>query len=191
MNPNDYLDRPSQDLGNLAEWDPSCVTYKERVGTLSHLSNTVRPDIAFSTSFLSPFMGCFQVQHWRAAKQVLRYLIGTAEEGIMYQGKRGTDFVCEGYSDSDFAGFRIERKSTSGHICLAGGGAVSWRSKKQTVVAQSSVESEYISSSFAIRECSWLLQLLREFCRGQPKSMVLHCDNQGTMSLAKEARLTE
>lgn len=174
MTTNQCLDHVSDECEVSEEWNQACVPYKELVGTLLHLSNTVRPDIAFSTSHLSRFMVAFQRKHWLAAKQVLRYLLGTSQSGNMYQANSGKTFRCDGYCDSDFTGFRIDRKSTSVYMFVVAGGAVSWRSKKQTVVAQSSMESEYISCSFAVREVLWMLQLLKDLCRVHQKSMILY-----------------
>ena len=102
------------------------VPYMELVGSLLHLSNTTRPDIAYACSLLSRYMQDTRRCHWKAAKAVLRYLKGTKDCGIVYS-RCGN---LHGYTDADFAGDRDDRKSTSGYVFLNSGGAISWRSKK-------------------------------------------------------------
>lgn len=124
------------------------------MGCLLYLSNTTRPDLSYSAGLLSRHMHAPKMAHWKAAKGVLRYLKGTKELGICYE--KGGDPKLSAYSDSDWGQEKPERKSISGHVFLFAKGAVSWRSKKQSVVAQSTVEAQYIALSFAIREAMWL-----------------------------------
>lgn len=112
------------------------VPHREVVGVLIHLSNTMRPDIAFAVSRLSRYMHEHSLQHWNSVKHLLRYLNGTIDAGISYNcNKKQTE--CIWYADVDFAGDKDDRKSTSRYVFMRGGGAISWRSKKQTIVAQS------------------------------------------------------
>ena len=90
-----------------------------------------------------------------------------------------------GYSDSDFAGDIDLRKSTSGALFLFGGGAISGRSKKQSVVAQSSVEAEYIALSLAVREALWLRKLDVVFMT-VPTPILWGVDNQSALALAHD-----
>lgn len=164
--------------------DMASVPYRQLVGALLHLSNTTRPDIAFATSYLSRFIQNPNRDHWNAAKHVLRYLKKTIKSGISYT-RSSSAFSVHGYTDSDFAGDRIDRKSTSGHVFLTGGGAVAWRSKKQKVVAQSTVEAEYIATSFAVREALWLQRLAMDLCPTVKGGILLYSDNQGSIALGK------
>ena len=82
-----------------------------------------------------------QTHHMKAVTRILRYLKRTSGWGILFQRKKELD-VCA-YTDSDWAGDRDERKSTAGYFALVGGNLVTWRSKKQKVVALSSVEAEF------------------------------------------------
>ena len=158
--------------------------YRQLVGCILHLANTTRPDIAFAAGYLSRFMSEPGISHWKAAKHVLRYLKGTRKLGIPYEWKE-ENTTLHGFSDSDFAGDVDKRKSTSGNCFLFGGGAVAWMSKKQGVVAQSSVEAEYIALSFAVREALWLRKL--EVILGNTATpLTLAADNQGALSLAHD-----
>ena len=83
------------------------------------------------------------MDHWRVAKKVMRYLQGTKDYMLMYRQTDNLDLV--GYSNADFAGCVDSRKSTSGYIFIMTGGAVSWRSVKQTLITTSTMEDKFIS----------------------------------------------
>ena len=117
-----------------------------------YLVNT-RPDICYATHALSQFMCAPKKIHLHAAKYILRYLKGTIGMGIKYD-KVNIELL--GYSDSDWVGSSIERKSTSGYCFSLRSGMVSWSSRKQNLVALSSIEVEYIASSLGAREAVWL-----------------------------------
>ena len=91
-------------------------------------------------------------------KQVFRYFYGTSDYGLHYQGRPGLDSVLDicGFVDADLAGYLDQRKSTSGYLCNLFGGAISWMSKKQSVVALSTIEAEYIAATHASKEEVWL-----------------------------------
>lgn len=159
------------------------VPYKELIGALLHLANTTRPDISFISGYLSRFMQDPCKLHWTAAKHVIRYLKATKELGIVYTRGIDHELGIHGYTDSDFAADVTDRTSTSGYVFMHSGGAVSWKSKKQDVIAQSTVEAEYIAMSY-IREALWLKRMLQDLSITK-NSMVLFADNQGAMSLCE------
>ena len=88
-------------------------------------------------------------EHWTAVKRILRYLKGTPTYGLMYMTSGDTSGTLIGYSDADWAGDVNDRKSTSGYLFMMSGAAVSWKSQKQTCVALSTVEAEFIALSAA------------------------------------------
>ena len=158
--------------------------YLQLIGALLHLANTTRPDIAFAVGFMSRFMENPGSQHWNASKHVLKYLKSNRTSGITYSRSGHQDL--HGYSDSDFAGDRDTSKSTSGFVFMFSGGAISWRSKKQTITAQSTVEAEYIALSYSIRELIWLPRMVRELKIKKPQTgITLYGDNQGSISLSR------
>ncbi|XP_038697950.1 secreted RxLR effector protein 161-like [Tripterygium wilfordii] len=118
--------------------------YRSLVGGLNYLAHT-RPDIAFSVGVVSRFMHSPSKHHLGAAKRVLKYIAGTVEYGIWYS--KVSNFKLIGFTDSDWAGYLDDRKSTSRIIFNLGSRAISWSSKKQEVVALSTAESEYIATS--------------------------------------------
>lgn len=128
--------------------------YKEAIGSLIYLMIGSRPDIAYSVSKLSQFMDAYDKTHWTAVKHILRYLKGTLDLGIAYQ-RNGTNKL-EGFCDSDYAGDQNTRRSTSGYIFMLNGGAVSWSSKLQQIIALSTTEAEYISLAEATKQSIWL-----------------------------------
>ncbi|WJZ94359.1 hypothetical protein VitviT2T_013228 [Vitis vinifera] len=99
-----------------------------------------RPDIAYIVGMLGRYLSNLGMDHWRAAKRVMRYLQRTKEYMLTYRRLDQLEFI--GYSDSDFAGCQDSRRSTSGYIYLLAGGAISWRSAKQTLVTSSTMEAE-------------------------------------------------
>jgi hypothetical protein len=99
-------------------------------------------------------------RHWIAAKHVLRYLRGSIAYGLRYISSGGV--LLHGYADSDWAGSSLDRKSTSGYCFSLGSAMISWSSKKQGSIAQSTAEAEYIAASNASREAVWL----RKLCLG-------------------------
>ena len=124
--------------------------------------------------------------HWKAARNVLRYLQGTKTLVILYERhKCNRDIKLLGYSYSDFASDVGNRRSTGGHCFLFGGAVVSWRSKKQEFVAQSTVEAEYVALSFAVREVIWLMKL--EVGVSMKKIPInVGCDNKGALAIESD-----
>ena len=118
--------------------------YKSAVGMLLYLSGWTHPDIMFAVSIVTRFCSKPNKQHWVAVKRILRYLKGTVNHGLMYS-KQDDNKTMLGYSDSDWAGDLIDRKSTSGYLLMMSGASVSWKSKKQTCVVLSTAEAEYVA----------------------------------------------
>ena len=104
-------------------------------------------------------------------ERIIRYLKGTLDFGLLY-GKDGSK-DCFGYSDADWAGDIDDRKSTSGYLCQIGGTAISWRSKKQTCVALSTAEAEYMALVNAAQEAIWLRQLITDLRSASTEAMVI------------------
>ena len=155
------------------------------VGSLNYLTTT-RPDISFVVGILSRFMQKPCEGHWSAAKRVLRYLKGTQDFGIKYT--QVDDFSLIGYSDSDFDGDKETGVSTSGYAMSLGSGAVSWRSRKQSVPADSTTEAEYVAAAEATKEIVWLRKILEDLQVKQVQSTPLMIDNTSAIKLAKNPK---
>ncbi|RVW87157.1 Retrovirus-related Pol polyprotein from transposon TNT 1-94 [Vitis vinifera] len=156
--------------------------YQRLVGKLIYLSHT-RPDIGFSVSVVSQFMNNPTEKHMTAVIRILRYLKMTPRKGLFFQ--RTTNKEIEIFSDADWAGSVTDRRSTSGYCSFVWGNLVTWRSKKQSVVARSSAEAEFRAMAQGICEGIWLNRLLEELRVPLKHPMVLYCDNQATISIAK------
>ena len=160
----------------------NCMQYQRLVGKLIYLEHT-RPDIAYAVGVVSRFMHIPQVQHMEAVIRILRYLKGSPGRGILYQ-KNGHLDLCA-YTSADWAGDRDDRKSTSGYFTLVGGNLVTWRSKKQKVVALSSAEAEFRGVVNGIAEVLWPRKLLTELGYIPTKSCELYCDNQAAINISE------
>ena len=177
---------PGTHLEKLAE-DEEVVEqqlYQSVVGSLMYLSVCTRPDIAYAVGTLARFSSKPGKSHWMAVKRVLRYLKGTANDGILFRGGERKNLV--GYSDADWAGDRQDRKSTSGYLFQIAGGPISWRSKKkQGSVALSTAEAEYVALSSAAQETVWLRKLISELKNPPECPTVILEDNQSAIAMAK------
>eukprot|EP00253_Pinus_taeda_P025567 PITA_25567 len=159
--------------------------YRQLVGSLNYLTTT-RPDISFVVGILSRFMQKPCEGHWSAAKRVLRYLKGTQDLGIKYT--QVDDFSLIGYSDSDFDGDKETGVSTSEYAMSLGLGAVSWRSRNQSVLPDSTTEAEYVAETEATKEIVWLRKILDDLQVKQVQSTPLMIDNTSAIKLAKNPK---
>lgn len=175
--------------------DPDQHTlYQSLVGSIMYLMTSTRPDLAFTISSLSKFLAKPTTVHLAAAKRVLRYLKQTKNYGLTYRTlDQDQDGQLMGFTDSDWAGDRDDRKSTSGYAFTLQGAAICWKSRKQTVIALSSTEAEYISCSEAAREAIWLQRLFLDLSGSTPDStpMLLYADNQSAIKLSENPRFHE
>ncbi|WJZ95153.1 hypothetical protein VitviT2T_013943 [Vitis vinifera] len=113
--------------------------YASVVGSLMYAQVCTHLDIAYIVGMLGKYLSNPGMDHWKKAKLVMRYLQRTKDFMLTYQRSSHLEIV--GYSDSDFVGCLNSRRSTSGHIFMLAGGAVSWKSVKQTVIASSTMEA--------------------------------------------------
>ncbi len=127
--------------------------YRGMVGSLLYLTAS-RPDIMFSTCLCARFQANLKESHLTAVKRIFRYLKGTPNLGLWYPRDSGFDLI--GFSDSDYAGCKMDRKNTSGGCQLLGGKLVSWSSKKHNSVATSTVEAEYIAAGSCCAQLLWM-----------------------------------
>ncbi|MCO5579895.1 hypothetical protein L7F22_033760 [Adiantum nelumboides] len=159
------------------------VPYASACGSLMYAMVATRSDIAHAAGVKSRFMVNPSRLHWDAVKSIMRYLKGTKNKCLCY-GKGPLEL--KGFCDSDMAGDVDTRKSTSGYIFTLAGGAVSWCSRLQKIVALSTTEAKYISATEASKEAIWLARLCSEF--GLPdKAPMIGCDSQSAICLTKNA----
>jgi len=152
------------------------------IGSLIYLTNT-RPDLSYAVNILSFFIQQPWDNHWNATKRVLRYIQGTKYFGLLY--KKTKNFVLGGFSDVDFAGSIDDQTSTSSYLMNMGSTTVSWNCKKQTTVATSTTEAEYISAWEETCEIVWLCRILQDLGISQVEATSLFIHSQSTIKLAK------
>lgn len=158
--------------------------YQAAVGSLLYLSVASRPDIAYAVSCAARYTAKPISMHWALVKRILRYLRGTLDLGLRYTGINAEGEFLTAFCDADWAGDLDERKSTSGYVMMLSNGAVSWRSKKQTVIALSTAEAEYVALSAATQEVNWMRKLLDGLGESCPGPTTIHEDNQSAMAIA-------
>jgi hypothetical protein len=160
------------------------VPYRSAVGSLMYAMVGTRPDIAAAVGVVSRHLENPGQAHWAAVKRILRYLKGTQKLGLQYGGNP-TSGLLMGYSDADWAGDLETRRSTTGYMFQLCGGAISWNSKRQSSVALSTTEAEYMALSSATQEAIWLRQLLKDLHNPQQAATVIHEDNQACIAAVK------
>ena len=158
--------------------------YREIVGSLIYLMTCTRPDLCYAVSVLSQHLAAPRMTHFNLAKYVLRYLKGTINYGLVYEKQ---DMYILGYTDASWASTG-NRKSISGYCYMLGDSSalISWKSKKQPIVALSSCEAEYVSITLAMQEGIFLTQLLVELgFYEKSKGVKMFVDNMGAIDLSK------
>lgn len=131
--------------------------YFSAIGELMWLANRTRPDIAYAVNVLARHAQKPTIRHWKGMKRILRYLKRTVDFGILYR-RDSTETLC-GFADAGYKSDKNSGKSQGGYVFKLGGAAISWRSKKQTVVATSTAHAELIALYEGAREAVWLHRL--------------------------------
>lgn len=174
-----------QPLGVVENQQPVKFPYREAVGCLMFLAIGTRPDIAFGVSLVSRFLDCAAEIHVTAVKRILKYLKGTPDHGILFDSNPN-EFKFFAYSDADYAGDLVKRKSTSGSCFLLGSSVISWASELQRCTAQSTAESKYVAASEATKELVWLKRLIHNLDDTLSKQKpTFYLDNHAAIKLAK------
>jgi hypothetical protein len=159
------------------------VPYAEAIGCVLWPVMITRPDCAFATGILSQFIQNPGNTHWEALKRVIVYLGSTKDLWLTFGGKRKT--LLEGFCDADYAN-QLDRHSIAGYAYHFGQGAISWSSKKQQIIALSTVEAEYIAQAHAAKEALWLRTFVSELRGVSEPQITINCDNQGAIALSKD-----
>ena len=185
----------------------SRLRHQSAVGSLMYAMLGTRPDLAYILPVVSRHASNPTDTHWKAVKHIFRYIKGTLPLQLTYKG-RLQPLNC--YTDADWArDHHTRRSTTSGFVFNVGSGAISWSSKRQPTVALSSCEVEYMGQTQATKEAAWLSSLLDQLSTPQVlgnnyiqtqstsvalaylpisfalNAIIIHCDNQGAMALAK------
>ena len=156
--------------------------YRSLIGSLIYLNVGTRPDISWIVSKLSQYLTNPGPQHVAAAKRVLRYLKRTRDYKITFTP---SSYDLVGYSDSDWAGDIDDRRSTSGYVFTLGTTTLSWKTRKQSTVALSTCEAEYMALVEATKEATYLRMLCKALQIPVREHSTVYCDNQSTISITK------
>ena len=178
---------PSTAFAEGLPLSPDLATkYPSLVGSLLHLANCTRPDIAHLVGALARYFQAPLTSHWAAAVNLLKYLAGTPNLALTY----GTRSGLQGFTDSDYGGDKETRRSTTGIVFLLHGAAISWQSKLQPTLSLSTTEAEYQAAGAGAREALWLRKLLPEL--GVPISgpLKIFGDNEAALNLTRNQMTT-
>ncbi|CAN1127242.1 Retrovirus-related Pol polyprotein from transposon TNT 1-94 [Linum perenne] len=156
--------------------------YQQLVGKLIYLAHT-RPDITFAVSVVSQFMNEPTEEHLTAVTHILRYLKKTPGLGLMF--KKSASRSVDMYTDASWASEVTSRRSTTGYCSYVWGNLVTWRSKKQSVVARSSAEAEYRALALGIQEAMWIQRVLKELSLPEHDTVHMFTDSQAALSIVK------
>ena len=156
-------------------------TYRGMIGSLLYLTAS-RPDIMFATCFLARYQCDPKESHLKAVKRVFKYLKGTSELGLWYPKDTNLELIA--YTDADYAGCKIDRKSTSGACQILGEKLVCWASKKQNCVATSTAESEYVAAASCCSQVLWMQTQLKDYGVNLTKIPIL-CDSKSAIAITE------
>ncbi|GJU27302.1 retrotransposon protein, putative, ty1-copia subclass [Tanacetum coccineum] len=145
------------------------VPYASAVGSIMYAVRCTRPDVAFAQNITSRFQQNPGEPHWTAVKTILKYLRNTKDMFLVYGGNPEAELRVECYCDAGFETDRDDTKSQTGYVFILNGGAVDWKSSKQSTTAMSATEAEYIAASEAAMEAVWI----RKFISGLGISIAL------------------
>ncbi|SGY15893.1 BQ5605_C012g06692 [Microbotryum silenes-dioicae] len=171
---------PGQGTERIRSW------YLQAIGSLLYISLGTRPDIAFAVSYLSRFANNPGRRHWVAVKHVLRYLRATYRDELLYACGPTKITGVVGYSDANWGACVDTSISTMGFVFYLAGSAVSWSSKRQTRVADSTTDAEYLALSHAGKEAIYLTQLLSELHVRPVDAAHIFTDNEAAAAVAHD-----
>jgi hypothetical protein len=161
-------------------------TMQQAIGMLNYLALHTRPDIAFTVNILAQFAASPTHAHWSMVKHLLRYLCGSKNVGIGFT-KGPSDSLC-GWADADYGSSLVTKNSMSGYVITFLGNPVSWTTKKQPVVAQSTTEAEFISINKCAKQLRWMSNLITSLGINISIPTIFN-DNSGAVVISKEPQL--
>ena len=160
--------------------------YRAILGSVMWGQLATRPDLSFAVSLLSRFQSNPGIDHWKALLHVVGYIKNTLDFGLTYH--RDAELTPAGFVDSDYGGCRDTRRSTSGYVFTMAGGPVTWSSKRQSTVALSTVEAEYVAMSRSAQQMVWMQAWLSEVTIEYDKTGIIKGDNRGAIALTRNTK---
>ena len=164
------------------------IPYASAIGSIMYAMLCTRPDVCVAISLAGRYQSNPGVDHWTAVKNILKYLKRTKDMFLVYGG--GEEFVVKGYIDASFDTDPDDSKSQTGYVFILNGGAVSWCSSKQSIVAGSTCEAEYIAALEVANEGVWMKEFISDLgvIPSASGPMKIFCDNTGAIALAQESK---
>ena len=168
------------------------LPYNAIVGSILYAATITRPDLAHASSVLSQYMSKWNLEHYKAAKHVLRYIKGTTDLVLQFSSN-SSDSDLYGFADADYAADLVNCRSRTGYTFNLFGNCVSWKSKLQQTTALSTQEAEYMAGSNAGKQLVWMRRVCEDLhgkwfnfdsIINNPTSLL--GDNNGTISLSND-----
>jgi hypothetical protein len=160
------------------------MDYPQVVGSIMYAATISRPDLAYPANLLARYISKWSLEHYKAAKHLMRYIRGTTDLCLTYDADAGKRIVL-GYADADWGGCLDTRRSTTGYVYKTFGGVVAWRSRRQPTVALSTAEAEIMASVDAGKQAIWLKRLLENLGFPMTEPICILNDNMGAVSLSQ------
>lgn len=165
------------------------MKYRKLIGQLLYISVNSRPDISAAVNILAQKVANPTMEDWSQCKRVLKYLKSTSQLKLNLSNDENEQSLV-GYADANWAEERTERKSNSGRIYFYNGGTIGWSCQKQSIVATSTCEAEFISLSEASKDAKWLRQLLEEIHYPINEPTLIYNDNQSCLRLVNDDKFS-
>ncbi|GJY29535.1 hypothetical protein Tco_0405302 [Tanacetum coccineum] len=162
-------------------FDVDVHLYRSMIGSLMYLTAS-RPDIMYAVCVCSRFQVTPKTSHLNAVKRIFKYLKGKPNLGLWYPRESPLDL--EAFSDSDYGGSNLDRKSTTGGCQFLGQRLISWQCKKQTIVATSTTEAEYVAAANCCGQVLWVQNQLLDYGFNFMNTKI-HIDNESTICIVK------
>ena len=168
----------------------SKIPYASAIGSIMYAMSCTRPDVPYALRITSRYQLDPGESHWIVIKNILKYLRRSKDMFLVYGGLED-DMVVNGYTDASFQSNKDDFRSQSGYVFCLNGGVVSWKSSKQSTVADSTTEVEYIAASDAAKEAVWIKKFVTylEVVPSITNPVDVYCNNNGAIAQAKEPRL--
>nr|GFB25171.1 retrotransposon protein, putative, Ty1-copia subclass [Tanacetum cinerariifolium] len=164
------------------------VFYASAVGSIMYAVRCTRPDVAFAQNLVSRYQQNPGKLHLVAVKHILKYLRNTRDMFLMYAGKPNTELDVTSFCDTSWQCDKRDTKSQMGYVFVVNGGAVDWKSKKQTTIAMHSAQAEYVAASEAAMEAVWIRKFVEDLgmMPSLNKPINMYCDNSAAIIFANK-----
>ncbi|GKC71523.1 hypothetical protein Tco_1117406 [Tanacetum coccineum] len=169
------------------------VPYASAIGSIMYDVRCTRTDVTFDQNMTSRFQQNPGELHWTAVKNILKYLWSTKDMFLIYGGDTKRELRVTCYTNAGYLTNVDDIKSQTGYVFILNGGVVDWKSTKQSIHVNSSIEAEYVAASNASKEAVWI----RKFIYGlgvvptNEEPMKMYCDNNGAITIANKPGITK